>query len=383
MKRIFAILILVLMVLSGCKTNQSALPPDTFPSGLKYADLEQTIDNYVASNEDKIAALSIAVFTKDNILLEKAYGYTNIEDGIVNDANAVYDWGSISKTLVWVSAMQLVEQGKLDLNADIRAYLPDGFFSKLEYDDPITMLHLMNHTTGWAVVDNKWLFFSLDTEVPELGDFLQKSEPAQLSRPGERYEYSNYGAAVAGYVVECIAGMPFYEYVHTNIFDPAGMTQTALKPGLSDNEWVKKQRAELICYYGDDYGSLLMPLPVSQFQIPLYPTGQATSTLSDLRKYAQALFPDEKGFSCLFTKKKALKEMYTTTSTLEGEEQLHHGFFSWNTFGSNIVGHEGVTASCKAAMFIDIDNGVGVAIMINDLHGKAIDEIPALIFEEK
>ena len=125
-----------------------------------------------------------------------------------------------------------------------------------------------------------------------------------------------------------------------------------------------------------------MPLPVSQYQIPLYAAGQATGTLSDLRKYAQALFPDEKGFSCLFAKKKTLKEMYTATSTIEGDVQWHHGFYSKNSFGSNIVGHEGATASCRAALFIDIDNGVGVVFMINGIRDEAIDEILALIFEE-
>lgn len=148
--------------------------------------------------------------------------------------------------------MQLVEQEKLDLNADLRAYLPDNFFKKLKYDDPITMLNLMNHNAGWqdVYVDTAPIT-NEDAARPGLGVAVKLLEPAQVFRPGEYTAYSNYGASLAGYIVERISGKPFYEYVHDNIFTPLGMEHTALNYDLSDNLWVKKQRQNIACYTSD------------------------------------------------------------------------------------------------------------------------------------
>ena len=143
-------------------------------------------------------------------MYEGAFGYADRENGIVADADTVYEWGSISKTLVWVSVMQLWERGEIDLEKDIREYLPENFLRKLKYDDPITMLNLMNHNAGWS--ENVWAFQTDDEEeIKSLGEILQETEPVQVYRPGEVSSYSNYGAALAGYVVECITEQPLLQ----------------------------------------------------------------------------------------------------------------------------------------------------------------------------
>lgn len=122
-----------------------------------------------------------------------------------------------AKTMIWVSALQLYEQGKLDLEADIRTYLPDGFLTKLKYDDPITMIDLMNHRGGWQEALYT-IQVTDESDIMPLGEALKYSEPPQVFRPGEVEAYSNWGAALAGYIIECVSGMDYGEYLHKNIF---------------------------------------------------------------------------------------------------------------------------------------------------------------------
>ena len=220
------------------------------PSGLTVKEaLREITDELNEEGSDEIdstgiGANSFVLFQGDEILSENYYGFTDYEKGIHADENSVYEWGSISKTLIWVSAMQLWEQGKLDLDRDIREYLPEGFFGHLSYDEPITMLNLMNHDAGWCETVRSIWYEDGDT-IPSLKEALQSVEPAQVTRPGERVAYSNYGAAVAGYVIECVSGIDYCEYVHKNIFEPLGMEHTALAPDHSDNQWVCEQRRKM------------------------------------------------------------------------------------------------------------------------------------------
>ncbi|KUP21048.1 hypothetical protein AWJ19_27405 [Paenibacillus sp. DMB5] len=107
--------------------------------------------------------------------------------------------------------MQMVEQGKLDLRTDIREYLPEGFFRKLKYDEPITLLNLMHHNAGWQERYTD-LFYRQEDDVPDLKEALRIAEPRQVYKPGTVLAYSNYGASLAGYIVERQSGQPF---IHT------------------------------------------------------------------------------------------------------------------------------------------------------------------------
>ena len=167
------------------------------PSGVAYEDIGTAIDNWANENPDGYVSFVTAAFNRDELLYEGAYGQVDRENNIAATTESVYEWGSISKLTVWVSVMQLYEQGKIDLNADVRTYLPEGFFKNLKYDDPITMLHLMNHTAGWG--EGTWnVQVDKSEDIMSLGNALRYSEPPQIYRPGEVCSYSNWGAALAG-----------------------------------------------------------------------------------------------------------------------------------------------------------------------------------------
>ena len=352
--------ILTMTILTFVFTNSILVFAAGPPSGIPQEMLEQTVDAYVEQHKDTTAAMSIAVFTKDSVLFEKSYGYLNVEENVENNSDAVIEWGSITKLFTWVSVMRLVEEGTIDLNEDIRTYLPKGFLKKLKYDDSITMTHLMNHTAGWQEVSTG-IAVPEGEEIKELGDALKTLEPLQVFRPGEYTAYSNYGAALAGYIVELLSGKPFYEYVYENILVPLEMEHTALKPDLSDNQWVKERREQLVCYTTD-----MQNLGKQVFRTPLYPSGQATGTISDLCKFARALLPDENGASPLLKKAETLTEMYSPTSYYcDGNTaRFCHGLWALAGYQGNVIGHAGNT-SCSSMLAINPNTGVGAVVMTN------------------
>ena len=120
--------------------------PQSVPSGTPLSGLEQALNESAAKYIGSATAGGSVVLVKNGeTLLNKSYGYADIENGAPVDTDTVFEWGSITKLLVWTSVMQLVEQGNIDLNADIHGYLPDNFFKKLNFDSPITMYNLMHH----------------------------------------------------------------------------------------------------------------------------------------------------------------------------------------------------------------------------------------------
>lgn len=139
--------------------------------------------------------------------------------------------------------MQLIEEEKISLEDDILEFLPSDFFSKLKYDKPITILNLMNHNAGWADNNKDLLLWDSEKILP-LNAAIKKYEPKQIYEPGKIVAYSNYGTAIAGYIVELVSGMPYYEYVNKNIFHRLNMKNTSMEPTQLDNGYVKGNRID-------------------------------------------------------------------------------------------------------------------------------------------
>ena len=185
---------------------------------------ESIVDGVAASYVGKsVPGACIIIAEHGTAVFSKCYGYANLDtqQRILPDTD-FFEWGSITKTLVWVSALQLEEKGLLDLNADIRRYLPDNFLRNLRYDAPITMLDLMNHTAGFEeyLIDFRYLN---EQPVKPLADILSAHQPTQVFEPGSMSAYSNWGAALAGFIVERVSGQTFDEYVYELIFAPIGI----------------------------------------------------------------------------------------------------------------------------------------------------------------
>ncbi|MCL2800566.1 MAG: beta-lactamase family protein [Treponema sp.] len=342
--------------------------PET-PSGIPISELEQFIDNYTAEYiGTKTAGAAIAVVKNGEVVFSKAYGYA-VQDETEVATDSVFEWGSGTKLLVWTSVMQLAEQGKIDLNADIRQYLPNNFLRKLRYETPVTMYNLMHHNAGWedSVIN---LFYSSPKVVPTLERQLRENEPRQIYKPGTIVAYSNYGTALAGFIVEHISRMPFYQYVHENIFEPLGMTDTSIHPLQEDNPNIRERRSLIKGHVIT--GDRPTPMGGERIYIGLYPAGSAIGTVSDAAKFLSALMPLEIETSKLFNNNDTLKKMLSVSySFIDGFPGIAHGFFE-NFAAVNTLGHGGNTAAFSSLFTFSAKERFAVVIMTNQASETAI-----------
>src|SRR6185369_15089245 len=210
------------------------LPAEKIPSGtheLTAQDLETFLDGIVPLQleADDIAGATIAVVKDGKVLFAKGYGYADYEKKKpVSAEETLFRPGSVSKLFTWTAVMQLVEQGKLDLNRDVNDYIdykiPEAF------GKPITLKNILTHTPGFEEQLKDLLRTS--SESPNLGEYLKTHIPARIYPPGTVPAYSNYGAALAGYIVERVSGLPFNQYIEENIFKPLGMTHSTFAQPL-------------------------------------------------------------------------------------------------------------------------------------------------------
>lgn len=357
----FALIIMTCAVPVHAEVEQM----ETTPSRIALSSLEETIDSYVATNQKNTAAVSVVAIKNGEAIVNKAYGYADLEQQRKADTSTVFEWGSTSKLLVWTSVMQLVEQGKLNLDTDIQDYLPEGFLKKLEYDAPITLMNLMHHNAGWEdrLID---LWYSSESDIVELGEALQKFEPRQIDKPGSVVAYSNYGTAMAAYIVEVQSGQPFYKYVNEHIFKPLNMKDTSIHPSQYDNLNVLKRRNEI-----QGYTTNLKLIPKNRAYISLYPAAGAIGTAEDAAKFLAALMPVDRS-NLLFTNKDTLEEMLSTSLYYDGTStpRIAHGFFEVE-YWVPALEHAGSTAGFTSKFVFDPESNFGLVVMTNQSNEMA------------
>lgn len=369
-----AFLLALWMLISCPICAEAASAEDIFPSGIPADAIGKEIEAFAAEQEASTAGMAVSVFSRSSVIYQNYFGHSNVEAGTAVAQDTVFEWGSATKLLVWVSIMQLWEQGKLDLHGDIRQYLPEDFLRNISFDAPVTMLNLMNHDAGF---EDTLVGMSTHREerIRSLEDYLADIQPQQVFAPGEVTVYSNWGVALAGFIVERISGMPFYSYVHENIFAPLGMAHSALNADLSDNLWVRQQRQKLECYTAD--GKLI---PDCMIYITMYPAGMCTSTLEDFTVFAQALLDRE---SPLF-RDEATYDTFLEPSAYYGNTDIplnHHGLWALGMYGVPVIGHGGNTAGCSAYLLLDVENGIGMTVMTNQSGEQIFNrEMPELVF---
>ncbi|MFN2286234.1 MAG: serine hydrolase domain-containing protein, partial [Anaerolineae bacterium] len=165
----------------------------------------------------------LVVVQDGEVVLAKGYGFSDLETQTPFSAETQVRIGSVSKLFVATAVMQLVEQGRLTLDADVNRYLTTFKIDKA-YPQPVTIAHLLTHTAGF---DMAYGDFNFDpAKVQPLGTYLKTHYSGRINPPGEIIAYSNYGYALLGYIVEQVSGMPFDQYVQEYILTPLGMTHS-------------------------------------------------------------------------------------------------------------------------------------------------------------
>ncbi|WP_339184931.1 serine hydrolase domain-containing protein [Oceanobacillus sp. FSL W7-1293] len=352
---------LYILLFSLCFPYTFSAAENTTPSGIPIEELEQFVDDYAEEYIGSTVAGAAIIAIKDNqIVLSKGYGYADVENQIPMDPDTtVLEWGSITKLFVWVSAMQLAEQGELDLEEDIRTYLPEDFLTKLNYDEPITILNLMHHNAGFEeyIFD---LLFESPKQLVDLEESLKLAEPEQVYKPGEVVAYSNYSTSLAAYIIEEITGQPFYEYVNEHIFDELEMNHSTMHLPVEDNQKITRYKG--IGYFPGENGDFIKSQP---FYISMYPSGGINGTAADLAKFAQALMPSEPEKTSLFQEDQTLQELLTTSyAPEEGVPGLAHGFWEYDGEYRGLT-HSGNTVAYSSNMQIVPEDNFAIIILTN------------------
>ena len=366
MRKVILFVVFVLLISQYPTTMLAAENRDATPSGIPYSELQQRVDEYAANYiGETTTGAAIAVVKDGELIINSSYGYADLEKKEEVREDTVFEWGSATKLLVWTSVMQLVEQGKLDLEEDIQAYLPQDFFQKLKYETPITMLNLMHHDAGWE--DNYTdLFYHSAKDVKPLEEMLTISEPSQINKPGDVVAYSNYGVALAGYIVEKITEQPFYDYVNEHIFTALDMKNTAIHPSQEDNQSVALKRKSIHGYLGDrDSG--FSRSPYSRIYIGLYPAGSAIGTTEDAAKFLAALMPQEGKNSPLFETNTTLNNMLSPSDYYDdGIARNAHGFWQ-GMYAVGVLEHGGNTDSFSSNFTFSKEENLAVIVMTNQI----------------
>ncbi len=197
----------------------SADPTDT-------RDVEAFLDELLVRRMEQqhIVGATVAVIADGRPVFAKGYGYADrdAKSPVIADRTLFYI-GSAGKLFTWTAVMQQVEQGRLDLHTDINTYL--DFTVPSSFSTPITMAHLMTHTAGFE--EQLAALMAEPQDVLPLRDFLIQYVPHRRYSPGTTFAYSNYGTALAGYIVERVSGEPFEQYLTAHLLEPLGMHQSA------------------------------------------------------------------------------------------------------------------------------------------------------------
>lgn len=340
----------------------SADTKDAETENRSISDIENKIDEFMNQQIGKSSPGAAVTVVKDSeVIISKGYGYADLENKTpVNPETTVFEYGSISKLFTWVSVMQLVEQGKIELDEDIKNYLAPDFVSELKYKQPITMLDLMSHTAGFEEQPFDWLPFYPDGKIMPLEQYLAKHQPKQVYTPGEVIAYSNYGTALAGLVVEHVSGDKFYDYEMNHIFKPLGMDLISGNPLLSDKPELYKEKSK-------GY----MPAGNSEFIeglwtcFPEYPAGSVNGTINSLSRFLLALTPEPAKGTPLFQYRSTLDETLLQSYTpLQGMPSNAHGFWEYES-GGRYLYHPGETASYTTMIAFSPEKRFGFAILAN------------------
>ena len=208
--------------------SQAFQQPDSWPERLP-AFIDNVVVNQLLLYD--IPGAAVALVHKGEVLYLSGYGYADRQtQQPVRAQSTLFGTGSISKTLTSTAVMQMVERGSLGLYRDINEYLAEWQIPAT-FPQPITLAHLLTHTAGFE--ERVFGFHARSAgELLPLASFLKRYLPARVFAPGEVSAYSNYGTALAGHIIERVGGLPFAEYIETNILTPLGMTHSSFRQPL-------------------------------------------------------------------------------------------------------------------------------------------------------
>lgn len=302
-------------------------------------ELESFLDKLFAEQMPKYKVPgAVFVMVKDGkVLFAKGYGHADLENKKPVDADkTLFRAYSVSKSFTATAVMQLVEQGKLKLDEDVNKYLK-RFQIKDNFTEPVTLADLLTHRAGFTDGDLTRQLAQGEYRILDLGEYLKKSLPARTRPPG-KFEYSNFGAALAGFVVEEVSGEPYAEYIEKHIFKPLGMRHSTfllpaqLSPQAAGNF--------ALSYAIENGASRRMKFEEGDFSTA--PAANLLTTGADIAKYMIAHLQNGRYKNARILSDASARKMHEPWLSTNAEKDVGYGFF-WRAEkdGQRILFHAG------------------------------------------
>jgi CubicO group peptidase (beta-lactamase class C family) len=323
-------------------------------------DLEAFFDGAlpVQMESKHIAGAVVAVVVGDKLVFTKGYGYAHVDGRKkVDPEKTMFRVASVSKLFTWTAVMQQVEEGKLDLDADVNTYMKDVQIPKT-FGQPVTLKNLLTHTPGFDdyVIG---LFAHSPGEVRPLAEVLRAQMPTRVRPPGELASYSNHGTAMAGYAVACVSGMPWEEYVEKRIFEPLGMKHTLSRQPAAD-----KMPADVSKGYKWESGHFVE----KGFEyVPAAPAGCISMSGADAGRFMLAHLNDGQypGGGRILKAETARRMREPLFQHDPKVDAMCYGFMEEHRNGQRLVGHGGDTIWFHSLLQMIPEQRVGLFVSYN------------------
>lgn len=345
--------------------KQPVTPSPTAPGLSNPQEFETFADNIINEEMSKshVPGAVISVVKDGKLFFAKGYGYANVEKKIPVVADkTLFRVASVSKLFTSTAAMQLYEQGKLDLDADINKYLT-SFQLENPFPEPARVAQLMTHTDG-TTKRRIGLAARTAAEIKPLGNYLAEYMPPVVWRPGELYSYSSHSTALLGYLVEKISGIPFVEYINKNILQPLEMRRTTFlqppPPPLADDLAVGYQ------YQNGSFKS------VPYLYLNIAPAASMSTTATDMANFMIAHLQSGR-----YENSRILKA--DTVQLMHEQHFTHHpklpgtGYSFREHLENNIrmIGHLGSLRGYSSSLTLMPEQNIGIFIATNSFSGVA------------
>jgi len=280
---------------------------------------------------------------------------------------------SISKLVTATAVMQLVEAGKVDLNADVNTYLA-GFKITPNYPEPVTLAHVLTHTAGF---DDRYLGIAapMSQMIEPLGQYLARSMPPRVLPPGKTFLYSNHAFGLAGHIVESVSGQEFNTYVQTSVFNPLGMQSTSF--GVP---YPLPQDIAVPYFKGGNEGGFTRG---ELDRIRFGPAGDMITTAADIGQFMLAhLNKGTLGEEQLLSEQTAERMQAEHFTQVEGLDGWGYGFMEGHRNGVRWIGHDGSWIGFCAQLVLVPETKSGFFVAYNaDCHFTASAPLRKALFD--
>ncbi|MBS0366043.1 MAG: beta-lactamase family protein [Proteobacteria bacterium] len=320
------------------------------------ADLEAFIDGFMplALQTGDIAGGVIAVVKDGEILFAKGYGYADVAARKpVDPATTMFRPGSVSKLFTWTAVMQLVGEGKLDLDKDVATYL--DFRLPQRADGPITLRNIMTHTAGFEEQVKDLIATDPKSLLP-LRDYVANFIPTRIYRAGSTPAYSNYATALAGYIVQRVSGEKFADYIDEHILRPLDMQHSTFQQPLPQQFAADMSR-----------GYQVASGPAQAYElVNAAPAGSLAASGEDMARFMIAHLQDGEYHGRRILPQAMAQMMHDTpTNMIAPLNRMMLGFYEQNYNGHRVISHGGDTEYMHSYLHLFPDDHVGLFVSFN------------------